>query len=105
MEPKILFKIKNSAFAPIPKVQSCFIQLDILNKPKQKADNSAFLFKVIRSCFGQRRKTIRNSLASILDKERVPHLLEILNINPKLRAENLSLEDYIKISNTYGKKT
>ena len=105
MEPKILFKIKNSAFAPIPKVQSCFIRLDILNQPKQKADNSDFLFKVIRSCFGQRRKTIQNSLASILDKERIPHLLKILNINPKLRAENLSLEDYIKISNTYGKKS
>jgi len=105
MEPKILFKIKNSAFAPIPKVQSCFIRLDILNKPKQKADNSDFLFKIIRACFGQRRKTIRNSLAGILDKERVPHLLEILKINPKLRAENLSLEDYIRISNTGGKKS
>lgn len=104
MEPKILFKIKNSAFQPIPKVQSCFLRLAILNEPKQKADNSDFLFKLIRSCFGQRRKTIRNSLSGMLDKESVPSLLKKLDINPKLRAENLSLEDYVRISNTVGKR-
>jgi len=97
-DTKVLFKIKNSAFQPIPKVQSCFLHLDLLNKPKHKAKNEDLLFKIIRSCFGQRRKTIRNSLSSVLEKNEIPNLLQSLNINPKLRAENLSLEDYIQIS-------
>lgn len=103
MNPKILFRIKNSAFLPIPKVQSCFLYLDFLNKPKQKAENDNFLFSIIRSCFGQRRKMILNSLAGTLDKKEIPRLLEMLEINPKLRAENLSLEDYVRISNAAGK--
>ena len=103
MEPKILFKIKPSAFAPIPKVQSCFLRLDLLNKPKHKAEDDDLLFSTIRSCFGQRRKMIANSLASTISKEKIPSLLQTLAINPKLRAENLSLQDYVRISNAIGK--
>jgi len=103
MEPRILFKIKPSAFLPIPKVQSCFLRLDLLNKPKHKAEDDDLLFSTIRSCFGQRRKMIANSLASTINKEKIPHLLQTLAINPKLRAENLSLQDYVRISNTVRK--
>lgn len=98
-DAKILFKIKNSAFQPIPKVQSCFLHLSMLKEPKYKAENENRLFGIIRACFGQRRKTIQNSLSSILDKNETPNLLQTLNINPKLRAENLSLEEYVRISN------
>ncbi len=99
-DPKILFKISNSAFRPIPKVQSCFLRLNLLKKPKFKASNEDFLFKVIRACFGQRRKTIQNSLSGVMtDRKKIPCLLEALNIDPKLRAENLSLEDYVRICN------
>lgn len=103
MEPKILFKIKPSAFLPIPKVQSCFLRLDLLNKPKHKAEDDNLLFSMIRSCFGQRRKIILNSLAGTISKDKIPHLLETLEINPKLRAENLSLQDYVRISNAVKK--
>lgn len=103
MDPEILFKIRNSAFQPIPKVQSCFLRLDLLKQPRQKADNENFLFNMIRSCFEQRRKMISNSLGGTFDKEKIPRILEILKIDPKLRAENLSLEDYIRITNTAEK--
>ena len=102
-DPEILFKIKNSAFQPIPKVQSCFLSLNVHKQPKLKAENENFLFSIIRSCFGQRRKMILNSLGGTLAKEKIPHLLETVEINPKLRAENLSLEDYIRISNAAEK--
>jgi len=102
-EPNILFRIKPSAFVPIPKVQSCFLRLDLLNKPKHKAMNDDILFSTIRACFGQRRKMILNSLASTINKEKIPRLLRTLAINPTLRAENLSLQDYVRISNAARK--
>lgn len=98
-EPKILFKIKNSSFQPIPKVQSCFLQLDLLKKPKHKAQDEDCLFRIIRACFSQRRKTVQNTLSTIIHKERTRELLQALDINPKLRAENISLEKYVQISN------
>jgi 16S rRNA (adenine1518-N6/adenine1519-N6)-dimethyltransferase len=103
MNPEILFKIKNSAFQPIPKVRSCFLRLNILDKPNQIADNDDLLFSIIRNCFGQRRKTILNSLGGAIQKEKITNLLKGLGIDPKLRAENLSLSDYIRISNAAGK--
>lgn len=99
---KMLFKIKNTAFHPAPRVQSCFLQFNLLKKPKNKAKCEDLLFKIIRSCFGQRRKTIQNSLSGAMDKQNIPYLLQKLNINPKSRAENLSLEEYIQISNAAG---
>jgi len=96
---KILFKIKNSAFFPAPKVQSCFLHFNFLNNPRCKAKDEGHLFKIIRACFGQRRKMIQNSLSSVYSKETILDVLEAEHINPKLRAENLSLNDYIKISN------
>ena len=97
--PKILMKIRNSAFQPIPKVQSCFLHLEIPKKPKYTVKNKAFLFKIIQTCFKQRRKKINNSLAGILNKKEIPQLLDNLNIDQKLRAENIGLEQYVQIAN------
>jgi 16S rRNA (adenine1518-N6/adenine1519-N6)-dimethyltransferase len=95
---KILFKINSSAFSPVPKVQSCFLRLLPLKVPRCEAKDEGLLFQVIRSCFGQRRKMIQNSLSAAVDQPGALDILQSLNIDPKLRAENLSLEDYVKIS-------
>lgn len=102
-DAKILFKIRNSSFQPIPKVQSCFCHLKLLKKPKYQVTNKDFLFRIIHSCFEQRRKTIQNSLAGAIHKKNIPDLLKTLKINPKLRAENLGLEEYVQISNAATK--
>ena len=99
---KILFKIKNSAFHPMPKVQSCFLYLQPHKGQKYQTKNENLLFQIIQSCFGQRRKTIANSLCSILEKKQILDLLKGLNIHPKLRAENLTLEEYVRITNAVG---
>lgn len=100
---QILFQIRNSAFQPAPKVQSCFLRLDLLREPKYKAVDEGFLFRIIRSCFGQRRKTIQNSLSGALGKEEIPGLLRALKIDPKWRAEDLGLEAYVRISEAADK--
>lgn len=98
-DTKILFKIKNSSFQPVPKVQSCFLKLEPLKSPRHKAQDEKCLFRIIRSCFGQRRKMIENALSTIVHKEKARELLKISDIDPKLRAENISLEKYVRISN------
>lgn len=96
---KMLFKIKNSAFKPIPKVQSCFLKLDFSQEPKVHAKDEQLLFAMIRACFAQRRKTIMNSLSTIIHRESIKGLLQALEIDPKSRAENISLEKYVQLLN------
>lgn len=100
---KILFSVKKTCFRPMPKVDSCFIKLE----PKQpdfwkdelKPKDIDLLFKIIRIAFNQRRKTILNSLSKVLDKNRLSQVLIRLAVNENKRAENLTLEDFIQISN------
>ena len=68
-------------------------------EPARKARDEEFLFKLIRTCFTQRRKTIRNSLAVVYGREETEELLRALKIDPRLRAEDLSLEDYVRLAN------
>ncbi|MBI5150488.1 MAG: ribosomal RNA small subunit methyltransferase A [Candidatus Omnitrophica bacterium] len=99
-----LFNIPPSAFSPAPKVDSCFLSLHMRPKPVHPAHDEEFLFMLIRACFSQRRKTIRNSLAAVYGKEDTGKLLEKLKIDPRMRAEDLSLEDYVRLANQNASK-
>lgn len=104
-EPALLFTVKRTCFKPNPKVDSCFVRLlprqpnfwPVGLRPKDKE----LLFKVIRNAFNQRRKNILNSLSYLLNKDAVAGVLAKLSLDNNLRAENLSLEDYIRISNAF----
>ncbi len=94
-----LLKIKNTAFRPVPKVDSCFLRLDILARPRVSVNNEELLFKIIRSSFEQRRKMIRNSLASEVGGEDMDGFLTGLGLDPQSRAENLALADFARVAN------
>jgi len=96
---KVLFMIRAGAFYPVPKVQSCFLSMDVSHKPKMETFDEQFLFKLIHAAFGQRRKIILNSLSCMMPKENLMNMLKDLKIDPALRAENLTLEDYVRIVN------
>lgn len=98
-EVKILFNISNHSFKPKPKVQSCFIQLTIPKEPKYKNIERDELFKIIYCAFNQRRKTILNSLSPLMEKSQLEDILSKAHLETKLRAENLSIEDYILLKN------
>jgi 16S rRNA (adenine1518-N6/adenine1519-N6)-dimethyltransferase len=95
---KLLFKLKNTAFWPSPKVQSCFLHFTFPPQPKFKANNEDLLFKIIRAGFEQRRKNICNALSGLFGKEKAAFLLEKSKISPHLRAENISLEEFITLA-------
>lgn len=87
---RICFDVPASAFVPPPKVTSSIIQLT----PRRRDDQIPFatMEKLTESAFGQRRKMIRQTLKPYL------HILEELGIEPTLRAENLSVQDFIRIA-------
>ncbi len=95
---KRLFKIPPAAFRPPPKVQSCFLRLDMKERLPLSAGSEEWLFKVIRTCFNQRRKMIQNSLSSLLPKKGIDAILQGLHIDSRLRAEDISLEDYVRLA-------
>ena len=99
-EPEVLFEIKKDSFYPVPKVESILLRLKPRKTHKVKVNNESFLFEIIKAAYGQRRKTILNSLSKIeKDKQKLSKLLASVNINPTARAENLSLEEFAKLEN------
>ncbi len=99
--PEIMVRVPKTVFMPQPKVDSAVIKLT-LKEELPEVDKKVF-FKVVKSAFGKRRKTILNSLSSNglgLDKETIREVLESLEIPIESRAENLNIEDFIKISKT-----
>jgi len=94
------FTIKNSAFYPIPKVDSCFLKIKIREKPLFVTDEE-LLFKIIRASFEKRRKTILNSLHSsgkFRSKEILSMQLEKIGISINRRPETLSLQEFVNIT-------
>ena len=93
-EPKILFPVKAGSFTPKPKVDSSFIKL-IPRVAGLRAHDPMRFADIVRLAFNQRRKTIKNSVAKMVSSA----MLQSLGIDPKIRAEELAMEDFIRISN------
>lgn len=99
-EANIQFIVPREAFIPAPNVTSAVIKLK--KNKRFFTNNEEVLFKLIHSSFAQRRKKLVNSLESTnfldLKKSDLENLLDELNISKTVRAEELSLNDYIKIT-------
>lgn len=93
-QAKIIFEIKKGCFKPSPKVDSCFLSLEFRERPAVKIDNEEIFFKLIRTAFNQRRKTLRNSLDGLIDRVELEKFLEESGIDKNERPENLGLEQF-----------
>lgn len=98
--PKLVIEVPNSSFIPSPKVDSAVIKLNVLQNPKVKVKNEKLFFRIIKSAFMQKRKTLLNSLSNsnIESKEYLERMLNDLNIDLKIRGEKLTLEQYVQIA-------
>jgi 16S rRNA (adenine1518-N6/adenine1519-N6)-dimethyltransferase len=90
----VLFTAPPAAFHPMPKVDSAFIRL-IPYKREYLAKDASRLDDVVKQAFTKRRKTVYNALKPLITKEE----LLGLDIDPKQRPEELSVDSFIKISN------
>lgn len=94
-------QVPKEVFVPRPAVDSSVIRLDVRSeKPVELIDETLF-FQVIKSGFGQRRKTLLNSLTGLnsKSKEEVKKILEEAGIDPQRRAETLTIQEFARIAN------
>ena len=99
-EPEILFKVSKGSFIPAPKVDSAVIKLHIRQQSPVSVRDEKMFFKVVKAAFSQRRKTLSNSLSSGLSmsKQDVTSLLEKAGIKANARAEEMTMDDFAKIT-------
>jgi len=100
---KMICTIGRQAFLPPPKVESAVVQIALREKPRVEVDET-FFFKVVEAAFGERRKTIKNSLSRRLNipgitSEVIEKALELAGIDSMRRGETLSIEEYAKLVN------
>jgi 16S rRNA (adenine1518-N6/adenine1519-N6)-dimethyltransferase len=102
---KTLFHLKSSSFFPPPKVDSSVIKIIFSSEPKIFVPSEKVFFQVVRSAFGQRRKTLLNSLSSNLGlpKKETEIILNRIDIDPQRRAETLSLSEFANLSSVMTK--
>ena len=90
-----LFDVPPGAFRPAPKVMSSIVRMAPLPAEQLGARDEALLGRIVAAAFGQRRKTLRNTLREFIDDTG----LQALGIDPGLRGEKLSVEQYVAIAN------
>jgi len=86
------------AFYPVPQVDSAIVRLR--PRPHQPAATNPRLFAtLVKLGFATRRKMLRNNLKSLVERDRLAQILEQLEVNPQVRAEDLSPEQWVALSN------
>ncbi|MGL5991375.1 MAG: 16S rRNA (adenine(1518)-N(6)/adenine(1519)-N(6))-dimethyltransferase RsmA [Plesiomonas sp.] len=94
-----VLEVPPHAFKPAPKVDSAVVRLIPHAEKPYPVQNLRWLSRVTTDAFNQRRKTIRNGLGHLFSVEQ----LEALGINPGLRAENITVEQYCMLANWLDK--
>ena len=103
-EAKRVLRIPAGAFYPAPKVDSAVVRVDLYAQPLIASQRLDDFFKLARAGFGQKRKTLRNSLSSglRLPAETVSTLLRSVDIDPQRRAETLSLPEWKRLVENFS---
>lgn len=98
--PETIINVPRDSFIPAPNVDSAVIKLDVLKEPKVKVSDEELFFKIIKFSFLQKRKTLMNSLSNsgLIPKDYLEEVLNELGIDLRVRAEQLTLEDFANIT-------
>ena len=101
--PMIAARIPAGAFYPAPKVDSAVLTIDLYDQPLIGADLLDTFFMLAKSAFSQKRKMMHNTLAGVsgLNKEKVDALLSSVEIDPKRRAQTISIEEWERLTKAY----
>lgn len=100
-ECELICTVPAAAFHPPPKVDSAVVRL----RPRKieiPALNPRQLETFLKLGFGAKRKMLRNNLQSVVERDRLSHLLEQLKINPQARAEDISVQQWVILANELG---
>ena len=97
-----IMEVPNDSFIPEPEVTSKVIKLTLRKEPPVEVKSRGVMFKIIKSAFMQRRKTLLNALTNtkvFMSKEEGLRILKELHLDENVRAEKLTLEDFAEITN------
>ena len=99
-EARQLFPVSRGSFMPVPNVDSAVIRIDLHENPHPEGLDEGFFFRMVQAGFSQRRKTLANSLASLLGipKQAVYDALEQAGLAPAARIEQLTMEQLFALA-------
>lgn len=102
-KPEIVANVPPNCFMPRPNVGSAVIRLTRHTEVPVQVEDEKLMFRIIRASFNQRRKTLANGLNNApdipLSKEKIGEAIAQLGVNPSIRGEALTLEQFAKLSN------
>jgi 16S rRNA (adenine1518-N6/adenine1519-N6)-dimethyltransferase len=100
---ELICTVPPSAFQPPPKVDSAVVRL--VPRPFEAvATLPKHLEMIVKLGFATKRKMLRNNLKSIVDRDRLGHLLEQLKVSPQARAEELGVAQWVALSNVLSQE-
>jgi 16S rRNA (adenine1518-N6/adenine1519-N6)-dimethyltransferase len=96
----ICFYIKPSAFFPPPKVESAVVHMSFREKPVVSLEDEEWFKKVVKGCFGYRRKTLMNALkhSGLPLPQSIESRMEKIGIDPRRRPETLTIQDLVHLA-------
>lgn len=103
-EGKKIREVENTCFIPEPEVTSEVINLKLRENPAVQVKDKKVMFKIIKSAYMQRRKTLINSLTSVgvfKNKEEGIQALKKLGLKEDIRPENMKIEDFAKLTDLF----
>ncbi len=105
--PEIITDVPPEAFIPRPGVGSSVIRLDLYEKPPVSVSNEDLMFRIIKASFMQRRKTLQNALKNNpdvrLEGSRTVAALEKMGLDPMIRGEAMTLEQFAEFTDLIDK--
>ena len=103
--PRVEFLVPPGAFTPRPKVDSAVVTLQVRERPAVPVADETLFVQVIKAAFGQRRKTLRNSLGTLgIARDAMEVVQRMSGIDLGRRAETLSLAEFAALSDAIGRK-
>lgn len=99
-EARLVTVVQANKFYPAPKVDSAVVHIKLFGKPKYKIEDEKKLFGVMRACFTGKRKQLHNTLTNNLklDKVVVEKILQELKIDPKVRPQQLTIQQWLDLT-------
>ncbi len=101
-EPEMLFTVAPGCFMPPPKVTSAVIHMPCRREAPAQVEEAAF-FRTVRAAFGQRRKTLANSLSGLYGKELAMAAIEACGFDERVRGETLGIPEFAALTNALEK--
>jgi len=98
--PKIIAKVPPGAFTPPPTVDSAILSIENISNTKNavtESDNIPQFFKILKAGFAHKRKFLKRNLEQVLTKDQLDKIWQELGLDEKIRAEDITKQEWIDI--------